>query len=316
MSRTIKIILGIVVVAGVIVFSSAAFVVDKTEQVVITQFGDPVGESITEPGLYFKLPFVQTAHSFDKRFLEWNGDANEIPTKDKRFIEVDTYARWRITNPLTFYQRLHDERRAQSRLDDIIDGATRDAVANNDLLEIVRASNRKPTVDPDIKDSDRTSLADIDVGRPKIMKSIEKSVAGNTADLGIEVIDVRFKRINYNDTVRKKVYDRMIAERKRIAERYRSEGKGEAATIRGKKEKELDEIRSEAEKKAQQTRGKADGKVTKIYADSYTQDADFYEFLRTMETYPDVLDKESWLMMSTDSQFFKYLKQYRETETP
>ena len=313
MSRILKIIAGLVVVAGIILLSSSAFVVDKTEQVVITQFGDPVGEPITEPGLYFKLPFVQKAHVFDNRFLEWNGDANELPTKGKRFVEVDMYARWRITDPLKFFQRLHDERRAQSRLDDIIDGATRDAVASNDLLEIVRASNRDPTVDPDIKDEARTGLEDIDTGRPSIMKEIETSVADNTKDLGLEVIDVRFRRLNYNDQVRKTVYNRMIAERKRIAERYRSEGQGEAANIRGKKEKELDQIRSEAERKAQEIRGKADGKVTKIYADAYTKDPQFYEFLRTMETYPSVLDEQSMLMMSTKSEFFRFLKDYRQS---
>ena len=310
MSRTIKIIIGLVVAAGIFVLAGSAYVVDKTEQVVITQFGDPVGEPVTEPGLNFKLPFVQTVHRFDKRFLEWNGNANEITTKDKRFIEVDTYARWRNTEPLRVSQRLNNERQAHSRLDDIIDGATRDAVAGHNLLELVRASNREPTVDPDLVEEAQAGLDEISVGRPQIMTLIEKEVDTQTGELGIEVIDMRFKRINYNDQVRKSVFERMIAERKRIAERYRSEGQGEAANIRGKKEKELDQILSEAERKAQTTRGKADGKVTKIYAEAYTQDPEFYEFLNTMETYPRVLDEESTLLMSTENEFFKFLKDF------
>jgi membrane protease subunit HflC len=327
--RYVKIAVTVLVAIAAFVAWSSAYVVDETEQVVVTQFGDPVGEPLQKPGLYFKLPLVQTAHYFDDRFLEWNGDANEIPTKDKRFIEVDTYARWRIADPLTFYQRLGNERSAQSRLDDIIDGATRDAVASHELLELVRASNRDPAVDPKLKEKRKKlkkleeeigaeeaepELKEIDVGRPKIMKLIEKKVVDNVEDLGIEVIDMRFKRINYNDQVRKKVYDRMIAERERIAELYRSEGRGQAAEIRGKKEKELDEIRSEAEKKAQKIRGEADGKVTDVYAKSYRQAPEFYQFLRTMETYSETIGPESRLLMSTDGEFFQYLREYRAPE--
>ena len=312
MSRTLKIIIGIVVAIGLAVVASSAFVVDKTEQVVVTQFGDPVGEPITEAGLHFKLPFVQEAHVFDNRFLEWNGSVSEIPTRDKRFIKADTYARWRIVDPLTFYKRLHNEQQAQSRLDDIIDGATRDAVASHDLLELVRSTNREPEHLQDLKEEEQTELAEIDVGRTEIMSKIGKEVRADAKDLGIEVLDVRFKRINYNDEVRKDVYNRMIAERKRIAERYRSEGEGRAADIRGKMERELEEISSKAERKAEEIRGEADGTVTKIYADAYSKDADFYEFLRTLETYPKTLDEDSWLMMSTESSFFKYLKQIKD----
>jgi membrane protease subunit HflC len=315
MSRILKIIVGTVLVVGIAVVASSAFVVDKTDQVVITQFGDPVGEPITDdPGLHFKLPFVQDAHFFDNRYLEWDGYLGEIPTKDKRFIKADTYARWRIVDPLKFYKRVRNEQRAQSRLDDIIDGATRDSVARNNLLELVRATNRDPERDADLEKEERSTLEEISVGRPKIMNEIQQAVNTDAADLGIEVLDVRFKRLNYNDQVREDVYNRMIAERKRIAERYRSEGEGEAADIRGKMERELEEISSEAAKEAEQIRGRADGKVTKIYAEAYQKDPDFYEFLRTMETYPDTLDKDSWLMMSTDSQYFKYLKQYRNDQ--
>ncbi len=329
--KYLKFALLVLVVSTVVVGWSSAYIVDETEQVVVTQFGDPAGKPIQKPGLYFKAPFVQTAHYFDDRFLEWNGDSNEIPTKDKRFIEVDTYARWRITEPLTFYQRLGNEQSAQSRLDDIIDGATRDAVANHELLELVRASNRAPNIDPDLKkkrkklkemekeigkENEATpELKDIDVGRPEIMRNVEKKIADNVSDLGIEVIDMRFKRINYNDQVREKVYDRMIAERERIAELYRSEGRGEAAEIRGKKEKELDKIGSEAEKEAQKIRGGADGKVTDIYAQSYQKDPDFYQFLRTMETYPETIGPDSKLLMSTDGEFFKHLREFEDMDT-
>lgn len=315
MSRILKIIVGTVLVVGTAVVVSSAFVVDKTDQVVITQFGDPVGEPITDdPGLHFKLPFIQDAHFFDNRYLEWNGYLGEIPTKDKRFIKADTYARWQIEDPLKFYKRVRTEARAQSRLDDIIDGATRDSVASNNLLELVRATNRDPERDADLEKEERSTLEDISAGRPEIMNEIQKEVNSDAGNLGIRVLDVRFKKINYNDQVREDVYNRMIAERKRIAERYRSEGEGEAADIRGQMERELDEISSKAAKEAEQIRGRADGKVTEIYADAYQKDPEFYEFLRTMETYPDTLDKDSWLMMSTDSQYFKYLQQYRDDQ--
>jgi membrane protease subunit HflC len=309
MNRTIGIITLVIFALLIAAGAGATYVVDETEQVVITQFGDPVGEPITEPGLKFKIPFIQTVHRFDERFLEWNGDANEVPTKDKRFIEVDTYARWRITDPLVFYQRLRNEAGAQSRLDDIIDGATRDAVASHELLELVRASNRTPVVETDIPEDEASpDLEKITTGRPKIMSSIEKEARRQTEDLGIQVLDVRFKRINYNDQVRQKVYDRMIAERERIAERYRSEGRGEAAQIEGTKERELDRVLSEAERKVEQIRGDADAKATDIYAEAYNRDPEFFEFLRTTEAYPDAFEGRSWMLMSTESDFMKYLR--------
>lgn len=309
MKRTVGIITLFAIALLVAVGAGATYVVDETEQVVITQFGDPVGEPISEPGLKLKIPFIQTVHRFDQRFLEWNGDANEVPTKDKRFIEVDTYARWRITDPLVFYQRLRNESGAQSRLDDIIDGATRDAVASHELLELVRASNREPVVETDIPEEDSSpDLEKIETGRPSIMSSIEDEARRQTEDLGIQVLDVRFKRINYNDQVRKKVYDRMIAERERIAERYRSEGRGEAAEIEGTKERELDRVLSEAERKAEEIRGEADAKATDIYAQAYNRDPEFFEFLRTTESYPEALKGKSWLLMSTGGDFMKYLR--------
>ncbi len=303
--------LAIVVLAVVVlvVAANGLYIVDETEQVIITRFGKPIGNPITEPGVNFKLPFLHQAHFFEKRVLEWDGDRNQVPTKDKRFIWVDTYARWRITDPLLFYQRLTDELRAQSRLDDIIDGATRDAVANHDLVELVRSSNREPIVDQDLAAADlQNELVDIQKGRARIMEEILKAAAENSLGLGIEVIDVRFKRIDYNDDVRQNVYERMIAERQRIAQRFRSEGQGDSARIRGEKERDLKEITSEAYRRAQEMVGKADAEAASIYAEAYNRDPQFYEFLKTMETYPQALDKESWLILSTEGELLRFLK--------
>jgi modulator of FtsH protease HflC len=302
----------IVLIVGLWVFSSAAFVVSENQQVVITQFGRPVGQAITEPGLYFKTPFVQDIHVFEKRFLEWNGDRNQVPTKDKRFVWVDTYARWRITDPLRFYQRVRDERGAQSRLDDIIDGETRNAVANHDLLELVRSTNREPMVESELEHEDvSVGLEHVNRGRNEIMNQMLAEVQKRTEDLGIEVIDVRFKHINYNEDVRLRVYERMTAERQRIAQKYRSEGQGESARIRGEKERELQRIESEAFRQAEEIRGRADASAAAIYADTYSVDPEFYRFLRTMESYKDVLKKDTTLILSTDSEYFQYLKQAR-----
>lgn len=304
---TILAIFGVIV--GLWIAASAAFVVNETEQAIVTQFGRPVGKTITEPGLYFKKPFVQTVHYFDKRFLEWNGFKNQVPTKDKRFVWVDTYARWRISDPLKFYQRLRNEKGAHSRLDDIIDGETRDAVANHNLLEIVRTSTaeREPLVDAELAKEEQTGLEKVKVARTAIMGEILESASKRTEDLGIEIMDVRFKKINYNEDVRNSVYQRMIAERKRIAERYRSEGRGEAANIRGRKERELKQIESDAFRKAEETRGKADAEATGIYAAAYQQDPEFYQFLRSMETYPSVIDADSTMLLSTDNEFLKFM---------
>jgi membrane protease subunit HflC len=306
-------LIGVVVaIVGLWALSSAMFVVNENEQVVTTQFGRPVGQAITEPGLYFKVPFVQDNHVFEKRFLEWNGDRNQVPTKDKRFIWVDTYARWRITDPLRFYQRVRDERGAQSRLDDIIDGETRNAVANHDLLELVRSTNREPSVESEIESDELiVGLVDVERGRNEIMERMLSEVQKRTEDLGIEVIDVRFKQINYNEDVRQRVFERMIAERQRIAQKYRSEGQGESARIRGEKERELQRIESEAFKTAEEIRGRADARAASIYAEAYSVDHEFYTFLRTMESYKDVLKEDTTLILSTDSEYFRFLKQAR-----
>lgn len=308
-----KLILIIPVLLLLFALSDALFVVDETQQVVITQFGRPMGDARTSPGVHFKLPFIQEAHFFEKRFLEWDGASNQVPTKDKRFIWVDTYARWRIVDPLRFYQRVRDERGAQTRLDDIIDGETRNSVANHDLVELVRSSNREVIVDPDFAESSDGAgeLMEIRVGRSQIMEQIRREAAKRAAELGVEIMDVRFKRIDYNDDVRERVYERMIAERQRIAERFRSEGMGESARIRGERERDLNEIRSEAYRRAQEVVGKADAEATTIYAEAFGRDPEFYQFLRTMESYQSALDGDSWMILSTDGEFFRFMQNSR-----
>ena len=301
----------IIFIIGAIILWNGLFVVDETQQVVITRFGEVIGEPILEPGLNFKWPMVDQAHFFDKRFLEWDGDSDQATTRDKRFIWVDTYARWRIADPRLFLESLTDERTAQTRLDDIIDGATKKAVARHNLVELVRSTNREVTPDPSLPESEMTELQTIDKGRKEIMAEILDTSAEDTKVLGIEVVDVRFKSIDYVDEVRANAYQRMIAERQRIAERYLSEGHGESARIRGEKERELKQIESEAYRKSQELIGQADGEATAIYAAAYNKDPDFYQFLKTMESYEDALDQETWLILSTDSDFFKYLDRSR-----
>jgi membrane protease subunit HflC len=299
----------IVVLLLLIVLRGAFYVVKEPEQVVITQFGKPIGDPITTPGLKLKAPFIQKVHRFDKRFLEWDGDANELPTKDKRFIFVDTYARWRITDPLLFFQRLRDERGAQTRLDDILDGETRNAIANHNLVELIRSSNRE--VVPSELDQDETSLDPIQYGRDYIREEVLTAAQSRTTDLGIEILDVQFKRINYVEEVRRKVYERMIAERRRIADRFRSEGEGEASRIQGEKERDLQRIRSQAYKEAREIIGRADARATSIYAAAYDRSGDsraFYQFLKTMEIYEQTLDAETTLILSTDGEFYQFLK--------
>jgi len=307
------ILFGIVFFIALIVILSAFYQVRETEQVIITQFGKPVGEPIIEPGIHVKVPFIQKANFFEKRFLEWDGDPNQVPTKDKRFIWVDTYARWRISDPLKFFQRLRDEIGAQSRLDDILDGETRTAIANHDLVEVVRSTNRD-TIQEEEDTGDfikQEIFSRIQVGRENITRQILEASAARTQDLGIELLDLRFKRINYVEEVREKVYDRMITERKRIADKFRSEGQGQASKILGEKERELKSITSEAFRKAQEIIGKADAEATRIYASAYDRSSetrDFYQFLKTLETYESTFSENDWLILSSESDFYKYLK--------
>ena len=297
-----------VAVAVLILLGSAWFTVGETEQVVITQFGEPVGEPVRSPGLHFKLPLIQGANYFEKRFLEWDGSPNQVPTRDKRFIWVDTYARWRITDPLLFFQRLRDERGAQSRLDDILDGETRNAVARHDLIELVRSTNRDPDDVQIEADEERTILDQIQKGRRRIASEILETAAGRTSDLGIELLDLRFKRISYVEEVQQDVFARMIAERQRIAEQFRSEGQGEAARINGERERELAQIQSEAYRASETLRGTADAAATQIYADAYGSDAGFYAFTKSLETYEQTIDPSTILILGTDSEFLRFLE--------
>ena len=307
--QTTTIIIVVAAFVAVIVLFNAFYIVSETNQVIITQFGEPIGDAITKPGLHIKAPFIQKANFFEKRWLEWNGDANEIPTKDKKYIWVDTYARWRISDPLIFFQRVRDERGAQSRIDDIIDGETRNAIANFDLIEIVRSSNREFEMTEEAEILDLASiLVKIQTGREGIAQIILEKSSGTTPEIGVELKDVKIKRINYVDEVERKQFDRMISERQRIASKYRSEGDGKSAEIRGQKEKELLGIQSEAYKTAQEVKGKADAEATAIYADAYNRDPEFYQFMKTLEVYRTIMDKETWLLLSTDAEFLKYLK--------
>ena len=302
-----------IALAVLVVGSSAAYTVGEAEQVIITQFGEPTGDSVTEAGLHFKVPFIQQTNYFDKRFLEWDGSPNQVPTRDKRFIWVDTYARWRIVDPLRFFQRLRDELGAQSRLDDILDGETRNAVARYDLIELVRNTNRSPDDIPDeIVDEELDVILErIERGRDRISREILERAASRTADLGIELLDLRIKRINYVAEVQQDVFARMIAERQRIAELYRSEGEGEAARIQGERERDLQRIQSEAFETAEILRGEADAEATDIYASAYSRDPDFYAFTRSLETYEQVIDSGTTIIMGTDSDLLRYLDQPR-----
>ncbi|MBM3317736.1 MAG: protease modulator HflC [Candidatus Eisenbacteria bacterium] len=293
-----------------LVLSGTLYIVGEPQQVIITQFGKPVGSPITTPGLKIKTPLIQKVHRFEKRFLEWDGDANQLPTKDKRFVWVDSYARWRITDPLLFFQRLRDERGAHSRLDDILDGETRNAIAKYDVVEVVRTSNREP-VPSELEPEDEAVLEQIHSGREKIRQEVLTIAQTRTADLGLEILDIQFKRINYVEDVQSKVYERMVAERRRIADRFRSEGEGEASRITGEKDRDLMRIQSEAYRTAQEIKGRADAEAAAIYAQAFNQSKEareFYAFLKTMDSYRNTLDKESMLVLTTDGEFYRFLK--------
>ncbi len=310
MMKTKLILLAILVIVILAGLSGSTFIVQEKDQVVITQFGRPVGKAIIEPGIYFKVPFIQVTNYFEKRYMEWNGDPNQVPTKDKKFIFVDTYARWQITDPLQFFKRLTNERGAQSRIDDILDGDTRNFIANNNIEEAVRTSNRTP-VSSDIEIID-DSLAKIYVGREKIQQMILESANKQTADLGIEILDFRFKRINYVQEVQDQVYERMKSERFRIADKFRSEGQGEASRINGEKERELKNIQSLAFRDAELIKGKADATAAAIYAKAYdqsNQSRNLYSFLKSMETFEKTFDGKTSVFISTDSELYKYLKE-------
>jgi membrane protease subunit HflC len=318
MSGTLRsIFAGVAALVLLIVLRTAFYTVKQTQQVIVTQFGKPVGDPVTEPGLHLKLPFIQTVNRIDKRFLEWDGAPVAIPTRDKTYIHVDTFARWRIDDPKTYFVRLHDERSAQSRLDDILGSETRNAVAKHDLIEIVRSDKaRKPLRDENIKAAAGYVgalgvLPPIAFGRAKVEAEIKAGASVKMAEFGIALLDVRLKRVNYNPDVLDRIYQRMISERQQIAQRFRSEGEGEAARIAGQRDRDLNEIESTAYRQVQQIRGQADAKASEIYARAYTQSAqaaEFYSFLKSMATYRRVLTKESTLVLSTDSDLLRYLR--------
>lgn len=318
-------LLTLLVVGGFVLVSSI-YTVDEVEQVIITQFGKPVGEPVVEAGLKFKVPFIQEVNPIDKRVLEWDGPPSDMPTKDKLYISVDLFARWRIIDPLQYFLRLRDERSAQSRLDDILGSETRNAVAKHELIEIIRTSkDRVPLLDTTVlgdtvlssssslpeQKSNMGALVPIEKGRKLVEQEIFSAAAEKVGVFGIELLDIRFKRINYNESVRPKIYDRMISERRQIAERFLSEGNGEAARIRGNRVRDLNKIQSEAYRKVEEIRGLADAKATEIYARAYNQSpqsVEFYEFTRTMASYPAMIGESTTLVLSTDSELFKFLK--------
>tara|TARA_R110002167_G_scaffold144812_4_gene335355 strand:- start:21 stop:995 length:975 start_codon:yes stop_codon:yes gene_type:complete len=316
MKNTKSIAAMILVFGGLFILMSSAYTVDEVEQVIITQFGKPVGEPVTEAGLKFKVPFVQEVNPIDKRVLEWDGTPSDMPTKDKLYISVDLFARWRIVDPLQYFLRLRDERSAQSRLDDILGSETRNAVAKHELIEIIRTTkDRIPLRDAALASSSEGlnmgALVPIEKGRQLVEQEIFKEAAEKVSVFGIELLDIRFKRINYNASVRPKIYDRMISERRQIAERFLSEGNGEAARIRGNRLRELNKIQSEAYREVEEIRGVADAKATEIYASAYNQSpqsVEFYEFTRTMAAYSSLVDQQTTLVLSTDSDLFKFLK--------
>ena len=309
MNNIIKTIVLIAAAVGIVLVYSSAYVVDETEQVVITQFGKVVDKPVTTPGLNFKIPFIQKASYFPKNLLTWDGDPGQVPTKDKTYIWVDTFARWKIVDPIKYFQTVNNEFAALERLDDIIDPAMRNLVTSYPLVESVRNSSRSMDTFESVVDESRKRIQyKINLGRDEITKRIVKQASAKLSPFGIALEDVKIKRINYIENVRKAVYNRMIAERNQIAEKYRAEGKGEASNIRGEKEKELQVIKSQAYKTSQTLKGKADAKATQIYADAYGIDPEFYEFLKAMDVYKETMTKDSTLILSTDSDFMKYFK--------
>ena len=308
MGKFFSVLITVFIFVIVLIFGGAFYIVNESEQVVITQFGKPVGSPITTPGLKLKKPFLETANYFDKRFIAWDGEPKQVSTRDKRFININTYARWRISDPLQYAKRLFDESKALTRLGSVLEGATQNAIANHDLIELVRSSNRDyVSAQENSDEKSNKEKAIIKSGRDEITKEILALAKESTKDLGIEILDFKFKRINYVPEVRQKVYERMISERKRIAEEFRSQGAGESARINGQKDRDLKEITSDAYRRSQEIKGRADGEAANIYAGAYNKNPSFYRFMRTMEIYKETLDDETVLVLSTEGEFLKFL---------
>ena len=307
MNKILRTIGIIIVIALIVTIANGFYILKEGKQAVITQFGRPVGQPVTEAGLHFKTPFIQEATFFEKRILIWDGDPNQIPTNDKTFVYLDVTARWRISDALVFLQAVNNETRAQTILDDILDGTVRDLVNKNDLVEIIRSSD----FSPETMTNSQVEVEKLRYGRDKITAMIHEAASKITPQYGIELVDVMFKRVNYIDTVRRKVYDRMISERKRIAAEKRSMGEGQKAEIMGKVDRELKVIISSANRKAEEIKGKADAEAAKIYADAYNQDPEFYSFIKSLESYKDAIGENTSLVLSADSEFFKFLQKLK-----
>jgi membrane protease subunit HflC len=309
-SIIVLVLLGLAVFVG----SDTLFTIDEAEQAIIVQFGAPVGDPITSPGLHFKLPFVQEVRRFDKRLLSWDGDPNQIPTRGEQFISVDTTARWRIADPLVFLQRVQNERGATLRLNDILDSVVRDKISSSDLVEIVRSKDWKISredlerVQVAAEEEEEILMQEVTSGRGELVASILETAGKIVPDFGIELVDIRIKRVDYVAEVQQRVFERMIAERQRIAEQFRSEGQGRAAEIDGETQMQLARITSEARRQAEVIRGEADARATSIYNEAFGEDPEFYAFFRTMESYADSLGKGATLMLGVDSDYFRYLK--------
>jgi len=314
MKQFTQLFAAVVLVAVLFVGYNSIYTIRETEQVILTQFGEVVGEPVTQSGLQFKIPFIQKTNVLERRILAWDGRSTEMTTKDKTYIQVDTFARWRIADPKQFFLRLRDVRRAQSRLDGILGSATKDAIAKHELVEVVRSTKgRIPQTDTSLElENDRLGvLPDIDKGRVAVEEEIVKAAAQELAELGIELLDLRFKRVNYHESVQRSIFQRMISERQQIAERFRSEGAGEAAKIQGRRERDLQQIESEAYRSVLEIRGQADAEATEIYAGAYNQTSEavaFYEFIKSLEAYEEVLKGDTTLVLTTESELFKYLK--------
>jgi modulator of FtsH protease HflC len=312
----------IVLLVGIIVIRASIFILDQAEQAVIVQLGAPVGDPITEPGLHWKLPFIQEVRRFDKRLLSWDGDPNQIPTRGEQFISVDTTARWRIVDPLVFMQRVQNERGATMRLNDILDSIVRDHISASDLVDIVRSKDWKISQE-DLEraqivgeEDEEILLQKVETGREEIVRSILEQAGKQMPELGIELVDIRIKRVDYVEAVQQRVYERMIAERQRIAEQFRSEGQGRAAEIDGTTQRTLSEIQSEARRQAEVIRGNADAEATKIYSEAFGADPEFYAFLRTLESYGKSLGPRSTILLGADSDYFQFLKNISPQSAP
>lgn len=312
MKKAIGFMIFAFVVIILLFVTGTIYTVREDQQVILTQFGKPVGEPVNEAGLHFKIPFVVKVNVIEKRVLAWDGVSSQMPTRDKTYIQVDTFARWRISDPLAYFQKLRDERSALSRLDDILGSETRNAVAKHDLIEVVRSTKDRKPATTDLQAEKEIDFEEIKVGRRKIEQNVFETAKAKLVDFGITLLDLRFKRINYNNEVAPQIYQRMISERQQIAERFRSEGAGEAARIKGTMEREVKKIESEAYKKVQSILGEADAESTRIYAEAYggtPERESFYKFVKTLEAYDDVLDNKTTVILSTDSELFKLLEE-------